>query len=69
MGKGECAVLAALTCVILLPRCHTEGDGDIFIVAGLLKNIYFINHLQCIKRMLTLTLAKLFIHRTAYSGD
>ena len=28
MGKGAYALLATLTCVALLPRCHSEGEED-----------------------------------------
>ena len=30
MGKAAYALLATLSCVSLLPRCHSQGEGELF---------------------------------------
>ena len=31
MGKRECALLVALTCVTLLAKCYTQGEEGIYL--------------------------------------
>ena len=53
MGKGAAILLVTLTCVALLPRCHSQGEVR---VTGCIKDASFRNLL-------------LFTHRFSYSGD
>ena len=39
MGKGAAVLLVTLTCVALLPRCHSQGEVRVTECKGMFRNL------------------------------